>query len=79
MSVEQREAYWRDVWNASGGRDANAKAAYEAARNERKAIQEETGDVYNPVSYDPVGVNVPPVTPEEIPPVVNTALTNNNP
>ena len=72
MSVEQREAYWRDVWNASGGRDANAKAAYEAARNERKAIQEETGAVYNPVSYDPVGVNVPPVTPEEIPPVVNT-------
>ena len=72
MDPAQREAYWRDVWNASGGRDANAKAAYEAARDERKAIQEEAGTVYNPVSYDPVGVNVPPVTPEEIPPAVNT-------
>ena len=43
MNATQKEAHWRQVWNASGGRDANAKAAYEAARQERMALEASFG------------------------------------
>ena len=39
MNAAQKEAHWRQVWQASNGFDRNAKAAWEAARAERMAIE----------------------------------------
>ena len=40
MNLDQRAAYWRDVWNKSGGMDRNAEAQYKAAIAERQQIKD---------------------------------------